>query len=182
MKNFSENEMLAVWRRRLGYDEARTDCTIERYDGHDINGRLREAMRVWYLRLLDTADPRLLPHGAVVPAAVHACGSRQLLIELPAGCRRPLLMHAARWERPAAPAADPRALAGLRRLASPFGWPDESCPAVCLLPDGRLVAAPLEEADAFTLDAVAEPADGSYVLDESLLETIPDHLEDLCYE
>lgn len=174
--------MLGIWRRRLGYDDVRTDCSVESYDGHDVNGRIREAMRAWYLHLLDTADPRLLPHGPVAAESTQTAGPRRLLIRLPDRCRRPLRMTAARWDAPAEADPDPRRLDALRRLASPFGWPDDSCPAMCLLPGGDIVAAPLDEGDAFTVVAVTDPADGSYVLDESLLDTIPHRLIDNCHE
>lgn len=182
MKNYTETEMLAIWRRRLGFDEVRADCSVESYDGHDVDGRICEAMRAWYLRLLDTAEPRLLPCEQVSAVSTQVYGSRQLLIRLPARCRRPLRMHAARWDCAAVADGSDRALAGLQRLASPFGWPDDSCPAMCLLPDGSVLAAPLADGDSFMIDAVVEPADGSFVLDESLLDTIPNHLNYLCDE
>lgn len=182
MKTYTETEMLAIWRSRLGFDEVHTGCTVESFDGHDVDSRIRQAMRAWYLRLLDTAQARLLPCEQVEAASTQVYGRRQLLIRLPDRCRRPLRMHADRWCSAASPDSSERTLVDLQRLASPFGWPDDSCPIVCLLPDGAVVAAPLEPDNDFSIYAVVEPADGSYTLDESLLDTIPNRLTDYCYE
>lgn len=182
MKTFTESEMLAIWRSRLGFDELHTDCSIESFDGYDVDSRIRQAMRAWYLRLLDTAQPRLLPCEQVEASSTQVFGHRQLLIRLPGRCRRPLRMHADRWCSAAAPDCSERTLLDLQRLASPFGWPDDSCPIMCLLPDGAVVAAPLDCDDTFSIFAVVEPADGAYTLDESLLDTIPNRLTDYYYE
>lgn len=182
MKTFTESEMLAIWRSRLGFDELHTDCSVESFDGYDVDSRIRQAMRAWYLRLLDTAQPRLLPCEQVEASSTQVFGHRQLLIRLPGRCRRPLRMHADRWCSAAAPDCSERTLLDLQRLASPFGWPDDSCPIMCLLPDGAVVAAPLDCDDTFSIFAVVEPADGAYTLDESLLDTIPNRLTDYYYE
>lgn len=182
MKTFTESEMLAIWRSRLGFDELHTDCSIESFDGYDVDSRIRQAMRAWYLRLLDTAQPRLLPCEQVEASSTQVFGHRQLLIRLPGRCRRPLRMHADRWCSAAAPDCSERTLLDLQRLASPFGWRDDSFPIMCLLPDGAVVAAPLDCDDTFSIFAVVEPADGAYTLDESLLDTIPNRLTDYYYE
>lgn len=162
--------MLDIWRAALGYDEQRTDCTVEVYDGRDVNGMLSRAMRAWYLNLLDTASPALLPTRATTARTSEATGTSILRATLPPDMRRPLIVDAPRWTRPAPVEAT---LERLRDVDAPYGAPDASSPLVAIAPDGSLLLAPLDDGDAFTVTGVYDPGPEEYILDESLLNTIP---------
>lgn len=162
--------MLEIWRAALGYDESRTDCTVEVYDGREINEVLSRAMRAWYLGLLDTASPALLPTRATTARSTEAAGTAIIRAALPADMRRPLMVDAPRWSRPAAVETG---LDRLRDVDAPYGCPDAASPMAALAPDGSLLLAPLDDGDAFTVTGVYDPGPAQYTLDESFLSTIP---------
>lgn len=51
----TDAQMMTLWRRAQGLEAARSDCSIEVFEGYDISSSLITAMRQWYLNLLDTA-------------------------------------------------------------------------------------------------------------------------------
>lgn len=174
---YTKEQMLAIWRRRLGFDEVREGCTVESFDGHAVDDAIAGAMRRWYLGLLDTAPAALVPVGRVAGAVATIAGSRLVKAVLPSACRRVLSVEAARWNCPALPVGGDRAAAALARLSSPYGVPDDSQPLAMIADGGRaLLLAPLEDADAFTITGVVDPGPDEYDLDESLLQTIPSRL------
>lgn len=162
--------MLGIWRAALGYDELRTDCTVEVYEGREINDVLSRAMRSWYLRLLDTASPGLLPTRASAARSTEAAGTALVRAVLPPDMRRPLMVDAPRWSRPAAVEDN---LGRLHDVDAPYGCPDAASPLAVLASDGSLLLAPLEDGDAFTVTGVYDPGPEQYILDESFLSTIP---------
>lgn len=177
MKHFTSAQMLALWRRRLGYDAVRTDCTVEAVDGHDVDTLIATAMRAWYLRQLDEAPASLVNTARAIPASVSSLGAGVMQAVLPAACRRVIAVTAARWNLPArlVDARSPEATALMSRIRSPYAMPGDSSPLAVIAPD-RLYLLPLDEGDAFVIDAVIDPGDQSYIIDESLLSTIPETL------
>lgn len=166
--------MLALWRRRLGYDDLRRECNIEFFEGHDVDGTIADNMRRWYLHMLDTAPPALVPTRWLAPAAIKAAGTSLVRMAIPESARRVLAVESPRWSRPAEPLMADAARVALARLASPFCIPDSAQPLVAVEPDGRAVlAAPLDPSDAVTVLVVTDPGPESYIIDESLLNTIP---------
>ena len=65
----TREEMLALWRRMRTVEPLRLDCSVGRTDSVDIDAILDGEMRLWYLNLLDSADPDLLPVENVADAA-----------------------------------------------------------------------------------------------------------------
>ena len=57
--NYSRSEMLQIWRRCAGLEPSASSCTVERFDGIDVDTRLEGLMRLWYLALLDEGDINL---------------------------------------------------------------------------------------------------------------------------
>lgn len=51
-------QMLAHWRRAHGHEAARSDCSVEIFEGMDTQVSMSAKMRQWYLRMLDTAPLR----------------------------------------------------------------------------------------------------------------------------
>lgn len=178
MKTFSKAEMLALWRRRLGFDERRNDCTVEVYDGREVNDIITDAMRSWYLRLLDSAPLRLLPAARISCTAAPA-GIHTMSISLPESCRRVTAVEAPRWDFPAVPDSSGRAQEAISLAAGPFGGPSDARPVVADDGSRTLLAAPLDAGDAFTVTGISDPGDAVYILDESLLDTIPSSIPPL---
>ena len=168
MTTLSQSEMLALWRRNLGLEPRRTDCSITAYEGIDIDDIILRQMRRWYLNLLDTLDPHLIPTADV--AARAAISPRQgggCEVKPPVGVRRPLTVKLRGWQfhAPVLRNVSPERLGSFR---SPFLKPGPRTPLAVLSPDGTILAFPagdvIEE-----LRAVIDPGPDTYTLDESLL-------------
>lgn len=173
MNNYSSEEMLALWRRELGYDTRRNDCSVSVYEGIDIDDMLRRRIRAWYLGLLDTADPALVPtDDFAVQAIATPLPDGGSFVALPDGARRPLAVMLDTWSRPVAPVSPDDAAPRLGRMASPYGQPGRRSPLAVAVPggircypSGRLV---------MSLLAVSDPGPDTYILDDTLL---PDFLK-----
>lgn len=101
--------MLALWKRRHFIEPLRADCTIERTDGIDLDARLREEMRAWYLDLLRHGPVEALAPAEIAGecrAVVSPEGVTELI--LPAGVERVLSVQLSGWCRAATVIADPR--------------------------------------------------------------------------
>lgn len=176
MMELSHQQMLALWRRRLGFDELRDDCSVEVFEGRQVNDLIATAMRSWYLRLLDSADSRLLPVKTVSYVDFFSAG-RNLLRIVPAdNVRRIIAIEAPRWDHPVAPIPFKDAADALNLLKGPFGAPSPSAPLAVDTGFRHILAAPLEPSDAFSLLGIADPGSDRYILDEVLLDTIPNSI------
>ena len=173
MTHYNKSQMLDMWRTALGLDTAYADCSIEQFDGLSVNDLIAQRMRQWYLNLLDTADPALLPTADIAARCTRvARPDNATAITLPDDCRRVIHIRAASWPMPIAPEAD-TARAAL--LGHPFAAPTARRPlAIAAL--RSILIAPCAPADAIEVVAVVDPGDQLYSLDESLLATIPSTL------
>lgn len=177
MMELSHQQMLALWRRRLGFDEIRDDCSVEVFEGRQVNDLIATAMRSWYLRLLDSADTRLLPVGIVSYTDCLSAGRNLLRIVPAANVRRVIAVEAPRWDHPVTPIPYQDATDALNLLKGPFGAPSASAPLAVDTGHRDILAAPLQLSDAFSLYGIADPGNGRYILDEVLLDTIPNSLK-----
>ncbi len=176
MKKYTSQEMLEAWRRRLGFDDARLDCTVERFDGRDVNAVITDAMRQWYLGLLDTAPAHLLPRRKAACTVDAVDATRRLgRAALPEDARRVIEASSGHWILNARPTDFAEALPRLYAIASPYINASAADPLL-IVGDSAIYAAPAEQGDTITLSIIAPPADGSYELDESLMATIPEQL------
>ncbi len=172
----THSEMLRLWRAAAGLEPMRADCTVERVEGIDANAMIEPRMRTWYLRLLDTADPALLPTADVrdeivlSPCREHAAATAVL----PERARRLLELRLTGWLNPARPCLPPEErLRGLL-ARNPYCAPGAVHP-VCCVAGRRLHVAPFEAGDIVDVAiAVVDEGPDSYTLDESLLSEIPD--------
>lgn len=171
MKNYTSTEMLALWRRALGLEIARTDCTVEVFEGIDLNADILSRMRRWYLSLLDTAPPELLPvadfaqTATITPRSDGGCD-----IALPAKARRILAVKLSGWKNQAVPLSLTDALPRLVRMASPFAGPGP-CQPLAILEAGSLRVYPAADKIELLL-AVSDPGPEAYILDETLLKNL----------
>lgn len=178
LRTLTHDEMLKLWRTAAGLEPLRSDCRVERVEGLDADAVIEPRMRSWYLRLLDTAPPQLLPVADVAdrltltpdPAAPRAAAT------LPDGVRRLLSLRLTGWMRPAGPADEDEASRRAALALNPYLRPGPHSP-LCITRGRRLTAAPFEDGDIVAeAMAVTDPGPELYILDESLLDTIPDIL------
>lgn len=162
--------MLAIWRSHLALDTAYADCSVEQFDGLNVNDLIARRMRQWYLHLLDTAPAALLPTADIAARCTRTARPDNVAnLLLPADCRRLVQVRCASWPTPVQPTAD---TAALRLLGHPFAAPTARRP-MAITSHNALTLAPCAPADAIELIAVIDLGPDTYTLDESLLATIP---------
>ncbi len=177
MITLTHHQMLAEWRRVLGLAPALTGCTVEIVGGINLEPDISRAMRIWYLAQLDTAPLHLVPHRDIASQATLIRGQQLARVSLPASVRRVVSVRLSGWHAAAAPVAADTAAPRIARLASPFGRPGNAQPLAAFLPEGLAVAPAAPDAVVESLIAVVDPGPETYVLDESLLATIPADLQ-----
>ncbi len=175
---YTQQEMLDIWRRCMGFDIIRNDCTIDTFDGIDTDATLIELIRQWYLTLLDTADPRLLPVEDIASQLSPVEYSPEIIcLELPDTCRRVTEVYSSDWIAPIAPADADDALIKMRfaRMASPYARPGLGSPLAAVR-SRNLILSPCSSDSILSVKAVVDPGENSYILDKTLLSTIPNYL------
>lgn len=178
--NLSHHQMLQTWRRCAGLEPLVSACAIERFDGVDIDSRLADMMRQWYLGLLDGGDPAMLGDAVdadrLVSVAAARCDYSARLICDPS-VRRLQSVRLSGWERSVnildwrdisrklALQSNPYSRAG---NVDPIAWRDIS---------GCLFVIPANS-DSTVVEAKAYVDTGpeSYRLDERALAAIPDSI------
>lgn len=179
------NQMLQAWRRAAGLEPSFTSCSIEVFDGIDVDKRLSSMMRQWYLGLLDTASPDLigpLSEASALLTLRHSPGDRHAAVTPDPSLRRLSSLRLSGWHR-AAVIADARDIPALIAMqdnpfcaagnCSPLAWRDRA---------GKIFAAPASETSTVVEAwAVVDPGDGTYILDERALETIPAYLKNFSF-
>ena len=174
MFSFTKNEMLALWRRCLGFDTIRTDCTVSSYEGIYVDDIITRHMRQWYLHLLDTAPAHLVPTADFAESASLTIGSDGWgRIELPEGARRPISIKLSGWNVAAQVISDEKAEPILARMASPFAMPGP-CSPLAFYRHGLRINPAIGNIEG--LIAVADPGPERFDLDESLIATISHNL------
>lgn len=169
---YTRDDMLRLWRTRAGLEPVRTDCRVEMVEGINADTFIEPAMRAWYLRLLDTADPALLPvddvHNEIrlvlTPTRDAATGT------LPPRVRRLLEVRMTGWLNPARPCTPETAQRRHALALNPYSAPGASHP-LCSVDGRRILLMPfLEDGDVLVeARAVVDPGPELYILDDSLL-------------
>lgn len=174
MLTLTKEEMLNQWRLRSGLRPLRHDIEILRHDAVDTDALLQLKIDDWYHGLLRDADITLLPVENLAAAAVTECSAEGVVtVTLPDRAVRAVAVKLEEWENHARVTA-PRTgrMAELQNSVYVRGGSVNPV-AVCL---GRtLTLYSSDEIDPVleSLLCVAAPADGTYRLDRSLLDTIP---------
>ena len=172
--------MLKLWRKAAGLEPSRVDCTMERVDGIDADAVIEPRMRAWYLRLLDTAPPGLLPaQDASRSIHIDDCqwhaGAAGLL---PDAVRRLLEVHLTGWKCHAVPCTPEEQPRRHRLALNPYSAPGPAHP-LCTVAGRRIHVLPFEPGDFLDYAlAVVDPGPELYTLDDSLLSTIPTEIYD----
>lgn len=169
---YTAAEMSALWRRYLGFETLRTDCAVSTFHGIDLDAWIAMQMRIWYLGLLSTAAIDLIPTAITAPQAVAPLGSG-VFASLPGGFRRPFAVDV---EGIGSIAIEPGDSLKARRRIDLARWPlaapGSSSPVAYDTPQGIFIA-PASTSSKISIHAVRDPGPSTYILDESLIATIP---------
>lgn len=173
-KEYTKEEMMALWKRRHFIEPLRADCVISRSDGVDMDARVAEDMRAWYLHLLRNGPvEHLAPADMSLTCSVSRDSAGALQIRLPASAVRVTAVKLSGWERAVVPTAN----AGQAcRLGNRFACGGVANPVAVLERGGilRLSAAPgrLTLPAIEVLDVITDPGPELYVMDESAVALI----------
>lgn len=178
LKTLSASEMLSLYRLQAGLSPAGAACAIEVTDGIDVDRILAPALRRWYVAMLDTASPRLLPTADIGPAlrpTQYAAPAGACRLILPVEARRLLSLQPMSTAAPALihPAADFDTV--MRRQLNPYTAATEDAPEAVMLDGGEAIGIILWPAAASIAAArvVRDPGEDSFILDEQLLAELP---------
>lgn len=173
--NFSENEMLAMWKRLMHIDVVRRECVVERDDGIDLDDMLRTRLRQWYAHLLLTAPIHWVPVEdlrAEVSLAADADGV--VTAQLPQRCVRPVEWQMGGWQHSVTMFNDP---ASPQARAQQSHWlrGGNAQPVIVQYDNRLLLYGIVPGASPVLLQArcVAIPDDGRYICHQDALETLP---------
>lgn len=168
--------MLDIWMHRLGLSSALPECSVVRVEGIDLEPEIRRRMRLWYLQLLDTAPAHLLPVDESSRSSVTVTAEGLFhRVGLPANTRRVLSVKAQGWLKAVEPVSSQQAIDTLRRMPSPYARPGVNSP-LAIMADGALYITPVKLPSLDVLRLILDPGPDTYVLDESLLSSIPTSL------
>lgn len=182
----TQAQMLSLWRRAQGLEPTAAAVSLEQWDSIDTEAQLALRMRQWYLRLLDTGDETLVATSDIsTQISLRRVGDGLYAATLPATCRRLLRLNitdecGTSMVVPDADAVPETAVTRYhRRRANPWGAPAFVPVRACVRGHSLVVACGHGPSGADTLPAVSEaqavidPGDETYILDEAALATIP---------
>ena len=182
----TQAQMLSLWRRAQGLEPTAAAVSLEQWDSIDTEAQLALRMRQWYLRLLDTGDETLVATSDIsTQMSLRRVGDGLYAATLPATCRRLLRLNVTdecgtSMVVPDADAVPETAVTRYRRRrANPWGAPAFIPVRACVRGHSLVVACGPGPGGADTLPAVSEaqavidPGDETYILDEAALATIP---------
>ena len=172
IKQFSEDEMLRIWRDRAGYADARCDCVVEYVDGVDNDRRLLADIRRWYADLLLNAPVDLLPtENLATEATVTKISDHSARIDLPSRGVRLLGLRFKGEEQEVTTFYSPGSRVE-RRYSDPSVRMYSRQIAIAYGRSVEVVGGKCDEL--LSLRMVANPKDGAFVFDESLLPRLID--------
>ena len=163
--------MLSQWRMRRALEPLRSDCTVERIDGIDIDTFLKMEMREWYLNLLDTAPPHLLTLTDIASSRpITFNDDHSATITLPPECRRVIGLYIDSSPLPLTLLKADSPLAICQQ--NPFSRSGSTTPIAILHHDHVTIYGGNSNFTLSRLLCVMEPANGYYELDEAALSLI----------
>jgi hypothetical protein len=135
----TEEEMVSQWLLRKGYEPLRSDCTITRSDGNDLQALAALECHIWYEKLLTEAPIELLvPHDLAKSKEVKSTMTLadSIMVTLPANCVRPVAVKLGSWLAPARIVTPDSPLA--RRQYAPFSAAGITNPVAIWHPNNKL--------------------------------------------
>ena len=99
IEKFSEDEMVEIWKRRLGLTaSAGLELT---HDDNRLDRKIREDIKIWYARLLQEAPPELVNcEDVAAECRVTAKGDNCAQIQLPDRAVKVVSVKMADWDLP----------------------------------------------------------------------------------
>lgn len=177
LKRFSPVEMLDYWKRRLGIATAGGACKVVRRNAEALDQKLADDISLWYDGVLRSADPALLPIDDLADLAeARYADDTRVTLRLPARGVRLLSVEMQGWTAPLRTFVSPNSDAAMLQRdpllrtgrTHPVGVLSErTLDLYGVIPRHEYGAASGTPLTALRM--VARPADGAYVLDESLL-------------
>ena len=188
LKRYTEEEMLAFWKRRLGLSSS--PGVVGTSDGNRLDAKLTDDIRAWYADLLLTAPRQLLPCEDLKDESTgRYVGENCLELVLPERGVRFVSLKLEAWDAAVEATFAPASRrAGLQKYRETWATPD--APVIVEgvhrlfvhgLPSGNVPMAAQSAGEAGSvppyrplppiesLMMVAAPADGAFVLDPSLI-------------
>lgn len=177
---FSESEMLDYWKTRLHINPARRDCSIENDDGTDLDNFLIQQIRLWYANILTTAHPSQLPQKDLANTiTMLVSNSLVARIKIPEEAIQPVLLKLSSWENPVSQFYSPDSFMATLQYDE-FTRGRQKSPVAIILPNEIIMYSAKTQLD-FLGQAIftIRPTQGTYILAESLLSTIPESLDNI---
>lgn len=174
----TSQQMLQTWRLCAGLESLASDCSVERFDGVDIDSRLTALMRQWYLSLLDEGNPQMigLPSDAVSLVSVRPDGY-SATVTCHESVRRLCSIRLSDWKREAM-IVDRDIVDKLLPLQSnPFARAGVCDPVAWRETDGSIHVIPAKTSSLVVdAKAIVDPGEETYRLDSRALSTVNDYL------
>lgn len=180
----TQAQMLSLWRRAQGLEPTVGGVSLEQWDSIDTEAQLALRMRQWYLRLLDTGDETLVATSDI-SAQIALCrvGEGVYAATLPSSCRRLLRLNitdecgTSMVVPDTGDIPETAVIRYRRRRANPWGA-SAFIPARAWVRGQSLIitCGPGADRDLPVISdaqAVIDPGDETYILDEAALATIP---------
>lgn len=174
MLSLTPERMLALWKLTHGYEPLRSDASVVRSDGIDLDALLRLEMRRWYTDLLDNGPLHLLPVRDISGSSVAFDRTdSSVLLSVNRTLRRIVEVKLRGWNRPARIIGldyDRRADI-LQAQASPYACAGANEPIAVIESHNtlRCYPPPAGTPAIAVLRAVVEPDNGLYEFDEAAL-------------
>lgn len=180
MITLTQTEMTALWRKILHLDVPRSDCSVEREDGIDIDSLIDTRIRQWYAQLLRTALLHCVPIEDFASSVTPTRQGEAVQIVLPERCVRPVEVQLNGWQQSVTTFLTPESPEARMQASALMRGGTERPAAIDF--GNRIMLYSLPESitpTITTLRAVATPSDGSYILSEDALNTIEQFGESL---
>lgn len=165
--------MTSLWKRRMGLEEPRTDCTVVRGEGPDIDAMVLEHARSWYSEALRTMPSRSLPLTDISDGLVPVTSPEGVAgYRLPEGCLRVVEVTAGEWLKPARIVDEPTSTEALA-LANPYSRGGSCGPVAVIDGDVLLLSPSLSGESQPEVMAVVEPGDDTFILTSDMMARMP---------
>lgn len=172
----NEKEMVERWMLLRYHEVPRCDAAITRVDGIDLRGLSLIEARAWYVDLLDRGEAGYLsPEDIAAEVAVRPEADGVAVVALPENCRRVVAMRLNGREGEVELLRADDGSARRRSLGNPFSRGGRACPVAVVSADKRLTIYSLPGTEVPVIESltcVMEPADGTFVMDDSALGLI----------
>lgn len=177
MLSLTERQMLELWKSRIPIAPTLSDCTLERYDGVEVDTFLIQRIREWYAEMLATGVPQFLPHADVVDKlGVTVSDDKVVEVILPESVVRPVEIKMQSWRAPLTTFLEPDDYPAL--LQAYDHTRSRRRRPVAVQYSDRLLLYSAGSTDDVLERAVCviRPPEGTYMFDEALLALMPREL------